>query len=43
MFRHEDFRHRDSIVRLSSVDDVLHGEVEPFKVTLKRDPRCQLR
>ena len=30
------------VIRLSSVEGVLHGKVEPFKVTLKRNSRWQL-
>ncbi len=34
--------HRYVIIRLSSVEDVLHGEVEPFNLALDRDSCCQL-
>jgi hypothetical protein len=37
-----DHVHRDGIIRLSSVEGVLYGKLEPLKVTLKRNPRCQL-
>jgi hypothetical protein len=37
-----DHVHRGGIIRLSSVEGVLYGKLEPFKVTLKRNPRCQL-
>ena len=30
------------VIRLSAVEGVLHGKVEPFKVTLKGNSRCQL-
>ena len=34
--------HCGGVIRLSSVEGVLHGKVEPFKVTLKRNSRWQL-
>ncbi len=34
--------HRDRVIRLSSVEGLLYGKLEPLEVTLKRNPRCQL-
>jgi hypothetical protein len=34
--------HCDGVIRLSAVEGVLYGKVEPFKVTLNRNSRCQL-
>ena len=34
--------HCDGVIRLPSVEGVLYGKLEPFKVTLKRNSRWQL-